>query len=337
MKAYILGSGLAGKAIAEALAILNIIDQDVQFESWEFLDRGTTLSSLRPDENAVLFLANPSALHTSKMVEAENAGFRLIVCEKPTSINQMQLIQAKQIKAKVAVLHVYRQLWGPQKLRQLITQGEFGNIVAIEGKLWQSSKVGGFTLGTAAPPTPRSWSSDPELIGYYGVSLGLGTHWLDLAHFLIGQELDLNHFSVQDLHGGENREDTYVNIQLTTRDGTYISGSISNMVHGAANDLSIHILGEKAAASWNFLDPDEIIWGKGKGRSVLFRDERHSGSGHPPFHGLGWIEGYIEIIRQICRHHKGLDYLPYPTLQESCVIIEKLLTVRPELQILEAI
>lgn len=328
---YILGSGLAGTAIAEAFAILSQTDKELKFAPPKFVSRDEKLSDLSLKKDSVVCIANPSALHAPRMMEALEAGAGLVICEKPTAVDTKQLEQLKNVKGKVAVLHVYRQLWGPQKLRSLMEEGAFGKIAAIDGKLWQSSRVGFFTP-SAAPAQKREWVGDITLTGQYGVSLGLGTHWLDMARYLCGEDVSLRMSTVSEMHGGERHEDTYVNLQLMSASGIHVSGSISNMVHGARNELQMSILGEKAAATWHLLNPDEIIWNVGKESRIVYRDERSTGSFHPPFHGLGWLEGYIEIIRQSCRDLLGLPHRPYPTLEESNAIIALLLETRPKLK-----
>lgn len=327
---YILGSGLAGTAIAEAFAILSIADKELKFNPVKQVSRDTKLSDFSLNKNSVVCVANPSALHAPRLIEALEAGAGMVICEKPTATDMAQLQQLQKIKGKVAVFYVYRQLWGIQKLRQLIEGDAFGKIAAVDGKLWQSSRVGHFTK-SAAPAQKREWAGDVSLTGLYGVSLGLGTHWLDTARYLCGEEVSLNHSTILDMHGGERKEDTYVNLQLTSSSGIHLSGSISNMVHGARNELEITILGEKATGHWSFLKPDEIFLGTGKESRVIYRDERTSGSGHPPFHGLGWLEGYIEIIRQSCRDLVGLPHRPYPTLADSNAVTSILLQTRPDL------
>jgi len=55
------------------------------------------------------------------------------------------------------------------------------------------------------------------------------------------------------------------------------------------------------------------------------RNESHWGSRLAPFHGLGWLEGYIEIIHQFLKEAAGQKSNVYPTLPESLKNIEVLL------------
>ncbi len=326
---HILGSGLAGKAIAKALAILHITDNDLPLGDVMHIPRDAALKSLQPNKHTALCIANPSGLHTARLLEGLESGYGLIVCEKPTSTDMEQLLQLEAVCPKndtpIAVLHVYRQLWGIQHLRSLIQAGELGRICAIEGLLWQASKVR--HLSSASSGTKREWVNDKALTGEYGVSLGLGTHWLDAATFLAGEPLHLTSSHHDRLRDGRGDDDAYIHYQFQSPSGIYVCGSVSNMVHGARNDFVITVLGEKGTAQWRLMEPDQIQLGRGAERSILYRSTNAMGSQQPAFHGVGWLEGYIEILRQSYRHMLGMDYQPYPTLEESNAVVRTILTM----------
>lgn len=50
-----------------------------------------------------------------------------------------QIQALKDVKTSVAILHGYRMMWGPQTLHQMLTAGEFGQIISLESRYWQSS------------------------------------------------------------------------------------------------------------------------------------------------------------------------------------------------------
>jgi hypothetical protein len=103
-------------------------------------------------------------------------------------------------------------------------------------------------------------------------------------------------------------------------------GSISKTAHGSGNDLEIHVFGEKKSLSWRFLEPDQIVIGEGAKKTVLSRSEMSFGSEQWPFHGTGWLEGYIEIIKQYFRQMRDEPYHPYPTLKEQLKVLNFLLS-----------
>lgn len=324
---HILGSGFAGKAVQRSLLILATLEDEFKVATPKFIKRGLPLVDIVKDSNAkhILIIANPDGLHTDTLIEANNAGFDAIICEKPSSTDSGQLEKLKNTNIDAAILHVYRQLWGPQTIKSMIEGGELGDIVAIENKLWQASKSVFLTPDSITKPV-KTWRSDINLTGKHGVSLGLGTHLLDLTLFLSGKEVKVTHSHVNNTHGSHDGDDTYYNISLASEKGTYISCSISNMVHGTKNDLEVNIIGSQGTVSWSFLQPDELIVARGYNKKLVYRNISELGSLQPAFHGLGWIEGYIEILRQVCREVAGLSYQPYPSLKESNNVLELLLS-----------
>jgi predicted dehydrogenase len=326
IKPYILGSGLSGKAVARSLHLLSTVDKDYSFAEPLFVPRDASLKEYAQVAKAktLLVIANPDALHTPRLLEAVESAFDLIVCEKPTSSDAVQLRQLQHLSLRIPVLHVYRQLWGPQHMRSIINEGKLGDIVAIEGKMWQSSKAVKLSPSNINKPT-KPWRTDASFTGPHGVSLGLGTHWLDMAMYLAGCDLTLSGAQIDNRHGAHAGDDTYFHIQLKTEYGAFVAGSICNMAHGSTNDLEITVVGTQASVSWRFMQPDEIIFSQGYTHQLLYRATADIGSHLPPFHGLGWIEGYMEIIRQSIREMLGLSFNPYPTLQESNKVIGTLI------------
>lgn len=91
--------------------------------------------------------------------------------------------------------------------------------------------------------------------------------------------------------------DTHVHLHFNFRGEKRGFGSISKTVHGAPNQFEISIIGSKKFASWKFIEPDLIKLGESAVRSFIPRQTTEMGSQHWPFHGLGWLEGYVEIIQ----------------------------------------
>ena len=55
------------------------------------------------------------------------------------------------------------------------------------------------------------------------------------------------------------------------------------------------------------------------------REGPDASSGSVPFHGLGWLEGYVAITHQTLRHVAGLDISPVPVLSEALAAMDVLL------------
>ena len=134
-----------------------------------------------------------------------------------------------------------------------------------------------------------------------------------------------NHCWVSYQNSAAPYRDTHVHLLLKFSGDRRAMASISKTVHGATNNFEYTVIGTKGAATWRFLQPDEVEFGSGSKTSMIRRKTPMESSGSAPFHGLGWLEGYVEITRGTLRLAAGLDAGPVPTLQESLAAMDVLL------------
>ena len=317
---FILGSGKAANAIMESLAVIPIAKPDTSILPVQRLKRGEPIEH-KGAVNPVLFIANPHALHAESILEGEKAGFALIVCEKPAAVSLRQIEQLRNVKVPVAVCHGYRQMWGPQTLKEMIDADEFGELISIEGRYWQSSTADQAMTGA----TTQGWKNDPELSGPSDALIDIGSHWVDTAVFLVGEPPDDVALWLSYVNSAAPHRDSHAHLQMTFPDGTRALSSISKTVHGAPNHFEVNVIGSRKYACWKFLEPDQIEVGSGSERSFRVRNRMDIGAGHWRHHGMGWLEGYIEIIYQAIRNLDG-EALNYPTLSQSLGVMSLLLT-----------
>ena len=104
----IVGSGMAGRAIRQSLAIVSQMNPDLDLLPALTVQRGKSLNSYIADgtEN-ILFLANPSALHAPAIMEGSATGFSAIAAEKPVCVLADEIVSLKKIEIFVSVYHVY--------------------------------------------------------------------------------------------------------------------------------------------------------------------------------------------------------------------------------------
>jgi predicted dehydrogenase len=307
----ILGSGAAGQALRQALAMY---PSDVAAP--QAVRRDEPLPA-PPSEHSLLVLANPHALHTPRLLEGAARGYRYAICEKPAAVDLEQLRQLEGLPVRTWIPHGYRLMWGPQELRRAWTDGRFGRVMAVEGRYWQAAAV-------REQPPKRGWKDDPALGGRFDTLLDLAAHWADLVVFLTGvapQDVRVRRWYV---NAPSEHRDTHVHLTME-HGGTTSLGSVSKTVHGAGNFLELHVLGEKATASWAFSSPDEIWWGEGRTRRSQVRTEREPPSRPPPFHGLGWMEGYVRLVGEVVAAIRGGQASTAPTLEEHLVMLRALL------------
>jgi predicted dehydrogenase len=316
---FILGSGKAASAIVESLGVVAIAKPDISVLPVQRLKRGEPVSGAGA-VNPVLFIANPHALHAPSILEGERAGFALIVCEKPAAISVEQIVALSKVKIPVAVCHVYRQMWGIQTMKEMVVAGEFGDIISIEGRYWQSSTANSALMRD----NPQSWKNDPELSGPADALLDIASHWADAALFLAGEMPVDTSLWLSYANSAAPHRDSHVHLQMAFPSGTRALSSISKTVHGAPNHFEINVIGTRQYACWKFLEPDQIEVGVGTRRSYIPRSRTDLGSGHWPHHGMGWVEGYIEIIHRAVRGLAG-ETDTYPTLAQNLELVQLLL------------
>ncbi len=335
---YFLGRGAAARAIEKSLRILQVTEPALAILPSRQLDRDAELPrSPEPGTARVAILAHPHALHAAAIVAAEQAGFDFVFAEKPVVVSLAQIATLREVRVPVAVFHGYRVAWGPETLRARIAAGELGEIFAVEGRYWQSSSASlalaaGTPGNTAAPGNAtgpgKKWKDDEALSGPGDVLLDLAPHWVDLVSFLVGEAPATIGGRVFFANSPSPHRDTHLQLQMEFPGGVRSQASVSKTVHGAGNDLEVHVLGTRGSGSWRFLDLDHVVLGTGSESRVVARAEMRLGGQQWAFHGLGWLDGYIEVLRRGLTQLTGGTPAPYPDLASSLAVMEPLLAAK---------
>lgn len=326
---FIVGRGMSGQAIAKALAVIDVIDPELGVAPPVRVARDQPLAGLADGPGlALLCIGNPHGLHARYVREAQRAGFRAIVLDKPPGVNRGELTELRALAAaagdrlQVAVLHGYRQMWGPQRMRQMVAAGELGELIAIEGTYWQSSAAELAVLDP--PPADKGWKGDPLLGGPYDTYVDLGSHWVDLMLFLSGERPQAARTWLSYVNAPAPNRDTYAQIYLQFA-GCRSFGSVAKAVHGAG-DLQVAMIGRERDVRWSFGNPDQLLVARGNRVTSVRRGAGRYGSQQPLFHGMGWIEGYIEVIHCFLQRLAGREAPAPPSLHEALDAMEVLLT-----------
>lgn len=322
----ILGSGGSGNAIAKSLSIVNLVYPELNLKPAEFLTRGTDLAEAREKYGrAVLCIANPHALHTDALLQAQDANFDAVLCEKPAAVNLEQVRLLETIQIPTAIFHVYRQTWGIQTLKKMVQNQELGEIFSIEGRYWQASAADAALK--AEPGTTKGWKDDATLSGLQDVYLDLGAHWVDAASFLYGEMPSQLSGYRSYVNANSPHRETYVRLILDYPHHQQALTTVSKNIHGAGNRFELSVLGAKKSAHWDFARPDEIEIGQGRDRQILTRKDAKMGSQQSPGHGMGWVEGYVEIAAQLL--NEVFLKIPghYPRLSEQLQMLEAMFKI----------
>lgn len=319
----ILGRGRAGEAIAKSLLNLSVLYPEFEIQTPIGLERGADLAvEHKKYAHPLLCISNPHGLHADSILAGAKAGFEAMICEKPACVNLEQLQKLREVKSAVAVLHVYRAMWGLQHLKQMIDDGGFGQIITIEGRYWQPSTA---ERALTESGISSSWKNDTRLGGESDTFLDIATHWVDAVSFLYGSlPLSIEGWKTN-LNSETAHRDSHVQLVLQFKDGGRGFGSISKTVHGSSNHFEVNVLGTKKSATWEFLKPDQLAVGIGRDLHIITRKTSDLGSKQAPFHGLGWLEGYMEIGHQLMREVYQGKTAVYPRLKDNLDLLEVML------------
>jgi len=325
----LIGRGMAGKAILQSLDIVARLDPELQLLPVRIADRGAALKSYLADDAVnVLFIANPSGLHAQSILEGLRSGFRAIAVDKPVCVRPEEIPLLRGIDAPVTVFHGYRVLWGSRTIKRMIECGELGDVYAFESRYWQSSSA---QITLKADPAKESWKNDIQLNGPHDALTDLGSHVVDVCHYLMGAKALEAVCWLSHCNAAARHRDTHVHLQLKFSGSRHGLISISKMAHGATNDFEYTVFGNRGTATWRFMRPDEIEIGSGSRTSFIRRDAPSRSSDTKPFHGLGWLEGYVEVTRHTLRAASGLACTYVPDLKESLDVMDVLLNARTEI------
>lgn len=151
------------------------------------VERWTTdLDAALADENNQVFFDASSTLHRARFVEMAAKAGKAIYCEKPTAVETAEAIRLAQLCRDAGVKNgvVQDKLWltGIRKLRTLIDQGFFGEILSVRGEFgyWV------FTGHDADQPAQRpSWNYRKEDGG--GIIVDMLCHWRYLVDNVFGR------------------------------------------------------------------------------------------------------------------------------------------------------
>jgi predicted dehydrogenase len=322
----LVGRGMAGKAILRSLVIVSQTDSELNLLPVRLVVRGASLSSYLSDQSlSVLFLANPSGLHAQSILEGVKAGFNAIASDKPVCVQPEDIPLLRKVNTPVTVFHGYRAMWGARTIKQMIAAGELGEVFAFESRYWQSSSAQTALKGSSEK---KAWKNDIQLNGPWDTLTDLGSHVVDLCLYCMDETPQECRCWVSYLNSPSRHRDTHVQMQIRFSGSKSALASISKTVHGATNDFEFTVMGTRGTATWRFLRPDEVEFGSGNQTSMIRRETSNPSSETSPFHGLGWLEGYVEITRQTLRQTAGLTSTEIPNLSESLDAMQLLLNAR---------
>jgi len=265
----------------------------------------------------------PNHLHHAVNEACLKAG-KTVFSEKPLGMNAQETEEiarlANQLGVPSGVNFCYRYYPVVQWMRDLIREGYIGEIRAIHGHYLQDWLMF---------PEDFNWRVDSSKGGTTRALGDIGSHWLDLAQYVTGLEVErvLADLGTMIPKRQEPTSGTWINVDtedwataiLTFSGSVKGNFTISQINAGHKNDLQLEVVGSKGSLRWAQEDP-EVLWeGKRGGANQLLYKEPALGiaafsefssfpSGHPEGYG-DCVENSIANFYRCVRTQRS----DYPT------------------------
>ena len=230
----------------------------------------------------------------------KNKGKLAIVCEKPLCLDieeGKELLElVEQSETPFGVCFHNRFYPAIRKMRELLQSGELGRPILLYGAYEQEFHI---------PPVPYSWRFDVKDGNHLRAVSEIGSHVLDLTHFLLEKPVitlqaafqNRNHVLFKDKAGMlwdkedagklpvpiENEDTAVLHMQLQGR--CQVALALSEVSHGKQNHIFLNLICEKGRLGWDNDRADLLSFSSEKGSSKEL--------------SLGMQTGYKDCFREM--------------------------------------
>jgi len=288
-------------------------------------------------------VCTPNKLHYPIAAAALKAG-KAVLCEKPLTMNVAEARKLVALAGKTGlpncVNHNLRYYPVLQHVRQIIANGELGEILVVQGTYSQDWLLF---------DTDYNWRVEAKEGGKLRAMGDIGSHWMDMIQHLTGLKItalcaELETFlktrkkPKQAVEAFANKMMTaadYDEIKIDTDDygavlihlGKRARGAftVSQVSAGCKNRFQVEIYGAKGGAIWNQERPDELWMGERSApNKLLIKDPSLLDPKARSFADLpgGHSEGYDDAHKQVFKrfYKKVADPqapVDYPTFADG--------------------
>ena len=230
----------------------------------------------------------------------KNKGKLAIVCEKPLCLDieeGKELLElVEQSGTPFGVCFHNRFYPAIRKMRELLKSGELGRPILLYGAYEQEFHI---------PPVPYSWRFDVKDGNHLRAVSEIGSHVLDLTHFLLEKSVitlqaafqNRNHVLFKDKAGMlwdkedaerlpvpiENEDTAVLHMQL--QEGCRVTLALSEVSHGKQNHIFLNLICERGRLGWDNDRADLLSFSTEKGSTKEL--------------SLGMQTGYKDCFREM--------------------------------------
>jgi predicted dehydrogenase len=248
-------------------------------------------------------IVTPNSTHFEIARTFLEHGFH-VVCDKPVTLNleEAKTLQktASEKKRIFMITHAYTGYPMVKQAKQMIKNGELGDVLKVVVQYyqgWVPFRLQGKARGD------KAWKFDPKISGPSLTVADIGTHAENLAHYITGLEIaELCAQATSFFAGGGLEDDADVLIRYRGSAKGVIS--VSQMLTGEHNGLTIRVYGTKKSLFWKQEQPetllvrdlnriDTILYKGGTDLYEEANDAKRLPSGHPD----GLIAAFANLYR----------------------------------------
>lgn len=285
-------------------------------ERWWWSRWTTDWRDLAEDgEVALVDIGTPNHLHAEQAIMMLEAG-KQVACEKPLAgtLEDARAMRdaARAARAKTFVWFNYRRCPAVALAWRLLREGRLGRIYHVRASYLQD---------WGGPDTPMSWRFKKKDAGS-GAHGDLNAHAVDLARFLLGEEIAEVHGAVartfvrdRPVASSKSRSrsdvDDAVLFTASFKSGAVASFEASRVAPGNQNANRIEINGELGSLRWDFEAMNELWYydatleraTAGWRRIMATAGDAHpyAGAYWPDAHLIGYEHTFVSMAADICR------------------------------------
>ena len=265
----------------------------------------TRWQDIAEDESiALVDVATPNDVHREMSIAMLEAG-KHVACEKPlaSTLGEAREMRDAAKKARrgkngkqTFVWFNYRRAPAIALAWKLLREGRLGRIYHVRASYLQS---------WGGPDTPLSWRFQKKLAGS-GAHGDLNAHIVDLARFLVGEEISEVHGAIERTFikqrvkpgtktTGKSDVDDAVLFLASFKGGATASFEATRVAGGHLNDNQIEINGEGGSLRWNLENLNELWFfdGSDATREAGWRRIVATSAGNHPYADAWWPDGHI--------------------------------------------
>ncbi|MDX1416414.1 MAG: Gfo/Idh/MocA family oxidoreductase [Candidatus Promineifilaceae bacterium] len=254
---------------------------------------------LADDEVQLLDNGGPNNIHAEPSIIAAEAG-KHVLCEKPLARTPQESKEMLEAVEKAGIKHMvafnYRFVPAVRQIRNLIDSGALGQIYhwrAVYLQEWIMPHYG----------TPKIWRLDKSVAGS-GAMGDLGTHIIDLAHYLVGDiksvaGMTKTFIQERDIDGQDDKwqvdvDDAFVSA-VEFANGAVGTLEATRFAGGRKNYNSFEINAEKASIRFNLerMNELEIFWIGSEPKETQGFTNVMVSEGYHPWWENWWPQGHI--------------------------------------------